>query len=41
MKLNEQAQVEGRIVQLEGMLKRAKVIDEDDIKLMLSALVQK
>ncbi|NLI59010.1 MAG: transcription elongation factor GreA [Clostridium sp.] len=29
---NEQAQVEGRIVQLEGMLKRAKVIDEDDIK---------
>ena len=29
---NEQAQVEGRIVQLEGMLKRAKVIDEDDVK---------
>jgi transcription elongation factor GreA len=29
---NEQAQVEGRIVQLEGILKRAKVIDEDDIK---------
>ena len=29
---NEQAQVEGRILQLEGMLKRAKVIDEDDIK---------
>lgn len=29
---NEQAQVEGRILQLEGMLKRAKVIDEDDVK---------
>ncbi len=29
---NEQAQVEGRIVQLETMLKNAKVIDEDDIK---------
>ncbi|NLL05538.1 MAG: transcription elongation factor GreA [Clostridiaceae bacterium] len=29
---NEQAQVEGRIIQLENMLKNAKVIDEDDIK---------
>lgn len=29
---NEQAYVEGRIVQLENMLKNAKVIDEDDIK---------
>ncbi len=29
---NEQAHVEGRIVQLENMLKNAKVIDEDDIK---------
>ena len=28
---NEQAQVEGRIVQLEKMLKNASVIDEDDI----------
>jgi transcription elongation factor GreA len=28
---NEQAQVEVRIVQLENMLKNAKVIDEDDI----------
>ena len=28
---NEQAQVEGRIVQLEKMLKNARVIDEDDI----------
>ena len=27
---NEQAQVEARIVQLENMLKNAKVIDEDD-----------
>ncbi|GAE88319.1 transcription elongation factor GreA [Acetivibrio straminisolvens] len=29
---NEQAYVEGRIFQLENMLKNAKVIDEDDIK---------
>jgi len=29
---NEQAQVEGRIVQLENMLKNAKVIDEDEVK---------
>lgn len=29
----EQAQVEARIVQLENMLKNAKVIDEDDIDL--------
>ncbi len=29
---NEQAHVEGRIVQLENMLKNAKVIDEDDVK---------
>jgi len=29
---NEQAQVEGRIAQLEKMLKNAKVIDEDDVK---------
>jgi transcription elongation factor GreA len=29
---NEQAQVEGRIVQLESMLKHARVIDEDDVK---------
>lgn len=28
---NEQAQVEGRIVQLETMLKNAKLIDEDEI----------
>lgn len=29
---NEQAQIEGRIVQLEAMLKNARVIDEDDVK---------
>jgi|SRR3989339_1255708 len=29
---NEQAHLEGRIVQLEVMLKHAKVIDEDDIR---------
>ncbi|TYQ15086.1 UNVERIFIED_CONTAM: transcription elongation factor GreA [Acetivibrio alkalicellulosi] len=29
---NEQAHVEGRIVQLETMLKHAKVIDEDEVK---------
>ncbi|NLD50592.1 MAG: transcription elongation factor GreA [Clostridiaceae bacterium] len=29
---NEQAHVEGRIIQLENMLKHAKVIDEDDVK---------
>ncbi len=29
---NEQAYIEGRIFQLENMLKNAKVIDEDDIK---------
>lgn len=29
---NEQAHVEGKIVQLEAMLKRAKVIDEDEVK---------
>ncbi|OPX45382.1 transcription elongation factor GreA [Ruminiclostridium hungatei] len=29
---NEQAQVEGRIVQLESMLKHARLIDEDDVK---------
>lgn len=28
---NEQAQIEGRIVQLESMLKHARVIDEDDV----------
>ncbi|KAB3533809.1 transcription elongation factor GreA [Alkaliphilus serpentinus] len=28
---NEQAQVEERIMKLEGMLKKARVIDEDDI----------
>ena len=28
---NEQAQVEGRIAQLESMLKRARVIDEDEV----------
>ncbi|NJD03158.1 MAG: transcription elongation factor GreA [Ruminiclostridium sp.] len=28
---NEQAYIEGRIVQLETMLKHAKVIDEDDV----------
>jgi transcription elongation factor GreA len=28
---NEQAQVEGRIVQLESMLKHARIIDEDDV----------
>lgn len=30
---NEQAQVEERIMKLEGMLKKARVIDEDDINL--------
>ena len=29
---NEQAYVEGRIIQLENMLKNAKVIDEDEVK---------
>lgn len=29
---NEQAQVEGRIIQLESMLKHARLIDEDDVK---------
>lgn len=29
---NEQAQVEGRIVQLESMLKHARLIDEDEVK---------
>lgn len=29
---NEQAQVEGRIVQLESMLKNARLIDEDEVK---------
>lgn len=29
---NEQAQVEGRIIQLELMLKNAKLIDEDEVK---------
>jgi len=29
---NEQATVEGRIVQLESMLKHARLIDEDDVK---------
>ncbi|OGO82419.1 MAG: transcription elongation factor GreA, partial [Clostridiales bacterium GWC2_40_7] len=28
---NEQAYIEGRIVQLENMLKHARVIDEDDV----------
>ncbi|PYG88124.1 transcription elongation factor GreA [Ruminiclostridium sufflavum DSM 19573] len=28
---NEQAQMEGRIIQLESMLKHARVIDEDDV----------
>src|SRR5690242_12335530 len=28
---NEQAHIEGRIVQLENMLKHAKVIDEDEV----------
>ncbi len=28
---NEQAQMEGRIVQIENMLKNAKLIDEDDV----------
>ncbi|EPR13923.1 transcription elongation factor GreA [Ruminiclostridium papyrosolvens] len=28
---NEQAQVEGRIVQLESMLKHARIIDEDEV----------
>ncbi|NMB43486.1 MAG: transcription elongation factor GreA [Clostridiales bacterium] len=28
---NEQAQVEGRIIHLESLLKNAKVIDEDDV----------
>lgn len=30
---NEQAQVEERIMKLEGMLKKARVIDEDDISI--------
>lgn len=29
---NEQAQVEGRIIQLESMLKHARLIDEDEVK---------
>lgn len=29
---NEQAQMEGRIVQLESMLKHARLIDEDEVK---------
>ena len=29
---NEQAYIEGKIIQLENMLKNAKVIDEDDVK---------
>lgn len=29
---NEQAHIEGRIVQIENMLKNAKVIDEDDVR---------
>ncbi len=29
---NEQAQVEGRILQLESMLKHARIIDEDEVK---------
>jgi transcription elongation factor GreA len=29
---NEQAQVEGRIVQLESMLKHARLIDEDEVQ---------
>lgn len=29
---NEQAHVEGEIIQIENMLKNAKVIDEDDVK---------
>lgn len=29
---NEQAQMEGRIVQLESMLKHARVIDEDEVR---------
>jgi len=28
---NEQAYIEGRIMQIEGMLKRARVIDEDEV----------
>lgn len=28
---NEQAQVEGRIIQLESMLKHARIIDEDEV----------
>jgi transcription elongation factor GreA len=40
---NEQAQIEGRIVQIESMLKHAKVIDEDDVstdKVTLGSKVQ-
>jgi transcription elongation factor GreA len=40
---NEQAHIEGRIVQIESMLKHAKVIDEDDVsteKVSLGARVK-
>jgi len=38
---NEQAQVEGRIVQLETMLKHAKLIDEDEVSTELVSLGSK
>jgi transcription elongation factor GreA len=38
---NEQAQVEGRIVQLENMLKNAKVIDEDEVSTEVVSLGSK
>ncbi|MCR4435190.1 MAG: transcription elongation factor GreA [Clostridiales bacterium] len=38
---NEQAQVEGRIAQLETMLKHAKVIDEDEVNTEVVSLGSK
>lgn len=38
---NEQAQMEGRIVQLENMLKNAKLIDEDEVSTEMVTLGSK
>jgi transcription elongation factor GreA len=38
---NEQAHIEGRIVQIETMLKHAKVIDEDDVSTEVVSLGSK
>ena len=37
---NEQAHVEGEIIQIENMLKNAKVIDEDDVKTDVVGIVE-